>query len=239
MMKKRCAAGAALAAVLILLSGCVTNSNVVEETPDKTPGEIYQKMSVSRKRKLIVELCRTYTPRNSVLVYGSCSTNGIAFIKNAVPLSMKFLQTDPAKPAQHLEYLGDHAFFYKPVSPGGSYRLYYSETLIPGGREYTYYGIQQGPTAFDFTAPEKPGLYYAGDFEINYNTKKAVSFSSDPKDSTWYRRTYEKNTSVYEHGEKKLSDCEKQSLEYILKFYKDTAWEPLIRARMEELKNAE
>lgn len=227
-MKKSLAGIFAALCCIFITAGCATTK--LAETGDEAAGELYQSTSPVKKREIIKMLSETYTPENSVLVYGSYNTYHVGILTNAPPSTISYLQVDRRKPAQHLEYIGGKYFFFKPVVPGGQYKAYYF-------RAYQKYntvtvgddGIQSDPSVHDFTAPQKPGLYFIGDFE-NVISQSEIKV---------YLRTYKEDPGLLpEKYAMDLIDCEKNAVNYALKFYADTAWEPLLRARLEELNHA-
>ena len=196
---------------------------VSKANAERNQEELYNNLSDSKRREVLKKICETYTPNNSVLVYGT-------FTVGTPPEQLEFIQMDTTKPAQHLEYIGSPSglfklgtnFFFKPCIPGGRYHAIY-RTYTAGTPSYsttytTYYGMQ-GNTVHDFTTPTKPGLYFYGDKVYDY------------------RRTYSNPTTheKFAKYEKDLKECEIDSLKYLVTFYKDTAWEEVINKRLEEL----
>ena len=230
-----------LVTVTTMLMGCFSmsfaktqSSEMIAASDGTNEEEIYNSAFAETKRKRLKKLCETYTPENSVLVYGSCNTFKQGILGIIPPEIARYIQIDTTKPAQHLEYIGKNYFFFKPTVPGGKYRLYFQRIFMSRYRiDYIINGIQGfGTHPYDFTAPKKPGIYYVGDFED--------LFSGDER---YICRTYENDEGIREtYGEKwKIPDlrvCEQKALEYALKYYKDTAWESLLSARLSEVQNA-
>ena len=161
------------------------------------------------------------SPENSVLVYG-CIDAGFG---TTVTLSFFQANTEyPPRPLAPFCYTKTGLFnlgkkgvmISEPLSPGGRYKLYKIRLYRSNGQsvyDYTYnYGVQ-GSTDFDFIVPQSPGLYYWGTHKVDFST-------GDHKDST------------------EKSWDELSAVETALSFYKGTAWEPLLQAKKEELKNA-
>ena len=206
-----------------LFSGCWLTSliagaaEVSKAQKERNQDELYNDLSDSKKREVLKKICETYTPKNSVLVYGT--------ITGFHPDFMAYIQTDRTKPAHHLEFIGDSSFTFKPCVPGGTYHAYFRQrteySSFTGTRQYLYGFGLQGTTAYDFTTPTKPGLYFYGDFFNTYDYS--------------FRRTYKNPTGKYPKQEKDLASQEIKALKYALVLYKDTSWEPVINKRLEEL----
>ncbi|MBP3710832.1 MAG: hypothetical protein J6I73_10615 [Treponema sp.] len=221
---------ALLASIAFIFTSCwsiglIANAAATAKAQSKrNQEELYNDLSDSKRKEIIKQLCETYTPQNSVLVYGTF-TVGIS------PEKLVFTQMDTTKPAQYLEYIGSPGglfksgtnFFFKPCIPGGRYHATYRTYTDGNTIHNTYYGMQ-GNTIHDFTAPTKPGLYFYGDKVAFYNWDE-------------YRRTYSNPTTKekYAKHEKDLKECEIESLKYLLKFYNETAWEEVINNRLQEL----
>ncbi|MBR7064353.1 MAG: hypothetical protein IKI31_04325, partial [Treponema sp.] len=156
---------ALLCCSVMMLSGCFTAAlissavAVSKANAERNQDELYNDLSDSKKKELIKKICETYTPKNSVLVYGTWS--------NVVgPRTLSMIQMDKSKPAHHLEYIGSSSsafsykanFFFKPCIPGGRYHACYRYQYYSSKKTVTtYYGLQ-GTTLHDFVAPTKPGL---------------------------------------------------------------------------------
>ena len=149
------------------------------------------------------------TPENSVLFYGCYESITI----------MEWSQSDSEYPADYQKLEGPYVVS-APVAPGSRYRLQYVYGSYRVGNYVTYwsetYTMQN--TAFDIKIPEEPGLYYFG------------TYSGANSHST--------NSKVVSRGLFNASDekLELNCLKEVLKKYKGTAWEPVIKERMEELK---
>ncbi|MGI5172706.1 hypothetical protein H0R92_03770 [Treponema sp. OMZ 840] len=122
-----------------------------------------------------------------------------------------------------------HAYFYTenegavslPLVPGGRYHQYFDWTVVHMGNNVTttYYlhGLN-GNTDSEFIVPEKTGIYYFGD---SIETLKP-GFAKNQKDTK---------------TAKERKEAELRAVKSAYKVYADTAWGPLFKARMEELKN--
>jgi hypothetical protein len=152
------------------------------------------------------------TPENSVLVYGS--------IGDQTALA-RFTQMDPAfAPGTHEAW--SLSFFFDDIEPGSYLKLTYFESRMVRMKSTDYTIIDpglQGKTPVDFRVPSKPGLYYIGCKTVNVD---GDNYSMD--DATWGKKAA--NPQAY---------YELLVLKKVLKAKIGTAWEPVIRARMEEL----
>lgn len=230
----------ALITATMMLTGCFTLFSLggqkevtVAVADGQNRDEIYNSTFMPTKQSKLKKICETYTPKNSVLVYGSCNTFKKGIFSIPAPEIARYIQIDTTKPAQHLEYLGKNYFFFKPTVPGGKYRLCFQRIFMNRYRiEYFVNGIQGfGTHAYDFTVPSKPGIYYVGDYED--------LFSGDPR---FICRTYKNDAKIREtYGDEwkipELRESEQKAIEHALRYYKGTDWEPLLNARLEELKN--
>jgi hypothetical protein len=150
------------------------------------------------------------TPEDSVLVYGVlANTNRIYFS-----------QMNPERPAdfQQAETSGGY-FFLKPVSPGSRYAVtYFDISKRKGSVEYYYQNFLslQG-TFLDFSAPDKPGLYYYGAYDAYESLKTGEKIKLGNK-------AKERKAQIY---------C----LKSILPAYQGTEWEAVIQKTIMELKN--
>lgn len=165
------------------------------------------------------------TPEDSVLVYG-CFDGGFN-----TTVTLKFFQANTAYAPcfVHPFFLVQRGFegvgkkpvqVTKPLAPGGRYKLYTMELRSQQASSYAYNQISytwyfgvQGSTDFDFIVPQTPGLYYCGAHKIDFYTGERKETRENPKD-------------------------ELTAVEVALSYYRGTAWEPLLKARREELKNA-
>ncbi|MBQ9630688.1 MAG: hypothetical protein IJR49_03790, partial [Treponema sp.] len=63
-----------------LFSGCFTATLISSAVADskakaeRNQDELYNDLSDSKKREILKKICETYTPKNSVLVYGTWSS---------------------------------------------------------------------------------------------------------------------------------------------------------------------
>jgi hypothetical protein len=150
------------------------------------------------------------TPEDSVLVYGVLANTN----------RMYFSQMNPERPAdfQQAEMSGGY-FFLKPVSPGSRYAVTYLDiSEREGGVEYYYQDFLslQG-TFFDFSVPDKPGLYYYGAYDAYESLKTGEKIKCGSKSK-------ERKAQIY---------C----LKSILPAYQGTEWEAVIQKTIMELKN--
>jgi len=149
-------------------------------------------------------------PENSVLVYGSF-VSSLGILTNQYD-AMTFVQLNPALQNQAV-YAETNSmkkyWFAKDVMPAGSFKLvYYAE----GSGNTTYYNNPglQGKTSVDFKTPDKPGLYYAGICEV-----AGLGYKLDRDEAG-----------------------ELETLKDIRLKFLGSAWDPLIKARIGELENA-
>lgn len=151
------------------------------------------------------------SPEETVVIYGEPGfTGGLWF------------QADTTKAP-------NHAYFYTekegtvstPLVPRGRYHPYYERQVVNFGRKvtttYFLYGLNRNMES-EFIVPEKTGIYYFGDSIQNLRPafEKKVQDTKTAKE----RRT-----------------AELRALKSAYKVYAQTAWGPLFKARMEELKN--
>ena len=229
-----------LVTVTTMLMGCFSmsfaktqSSEMIAASDGTNEEEIYNSAFAETKRKRLKKLCETYTPENSVLVYGSCNTFKKGIFSMPTPEIARYIQIDTTKPAQHLEYLGKNYFFFKPAVPDGKYRLYFQRIFMSKYRiELIINGIQGfGTHPYDFTTPKKSGIYYVGDFENLFDGEERYICRTYKNDKE-IREAYGKECKIPD-----LRVCEQKSIEHALQYYKGTDWEPLLNARLEEIKN--
>ena len=163
------------------------------------------------------------SPADSVLVYGSASQ--VRTIFGAGPIdNLEMIQLNPAqRPMIITPARSGPVFFTEPLPVGSSVRFFYFS--IKQGRTITFYerGAQgQGPTDRKLA---KPGLLYLG--SLVYCDKR---YFDDRKLSL---RAFDESTAdLYPAGDVKEIDA----LKSFLPKFKGTDWEPIIAARIEELK---
>ncbi|WP_428770371.1 hypothetical protein V1L52_00675 [Treponema sp. HNW] len=155
----------------------------------------------------------TGSPTDSVLVYGSFASENT---------SLDFFQADTTKPADYGHTYSEKNFWVsKPLIPGGRYKQYIGVQVINTGRSQTFYyylyGLN-GQNDLGFTTPKEPGLYFYGSRNPILALGSEMSIVKDKK-----RETKE----------------ELKALDFALKVYGKTDWAPLLKARIEELKNEE
>src|SRR5574344_698830 len=165
------------------------------------------------------------TPQNSVLVYGMA--NGISHItftevtKSGTPDVMDYKVT------------GNLVFCTKPLKMGTSYKV----TYLEGVGSFSYSDMQMGNMTvhstnrtldtydenskqvndFDFTVPDKPGLYFYG-----------IRLIKQPGEGASQGRIMIGNPSE--------ADQKKMCLKKAIKVYAGTVWEPILRKELENVK---
>ena len=108
-----------------------------------------------------------------------------------------------------------------PVAPGSRYRLeYVSGSMVVGRTTYYWsdvYGMQNN--YYDIKIPEEPGIYFFGYFngQDSFRQGEPVQMSG----------LFATTNPVKQ---------ERECLEFALKKYKGTDWEPVIKQRIEELR---
>jgi hypothetical protein len=163
------------------------------------------------------------SPSDSVLIYGSATQ--VRTIFGAGPIdNLEMVQLNPAqKPMIITPARSGPVFFTEPLPVGSSVRFFYFS--IKQGRTITFYerGVQgQGPTDRRLA---KPGLLYLG--ALIYCDKQ---YLEDKKFS--FRALDESTLDLYPAGDGKEIDA----LKSLLPKFRGTDWEPVIAARIEELK---
>lgn len=190
-MKKTAFAAAAFCVALVL-AGCASAPSA-EPDPRLTSG----------------------TPENSVFIYGCYFNAGtIAFSQ----MDPKFGPDYDLPDVSHELFVAPGIFVLGPVAPGSRYSItYISGSAKRGSTEYYYssYEPMQG-TILDITVPNKPGIYYAGTYDLIDTVRNG------------------KKTEVSGIGFNQ-KDGEKQCLVYAGKKVKGTPWEAAIAARLAEL----
>ena len=150
------------------------------------------------------------TPENSVVIYGGWAGVG------------KLFQANTSKAPNPASFYTEKDWSVStPLVPGGRYREYFDVSVINTGNTvtttYYVYGLN-GNIESEFIVPEKAGIYYYGDSLLNLQSKK-IKNQSESKTA------------------KQLKNEELKALNNAYKVYAKTAWGPLFKARMEELKN--
>jgi hypothetical protein len=166
------------------------------------------------------------SPSDSVLVYGSAlQAKSILTVLSASRRidNLEMIQLNPAqKPAIITPARDGSYFFTEPLPLGSSVRFFYFS--ITQGKTTTFYerGVQgRGPTDRKLS---KPGLLYLGSLVLcdqGYINKETAFRSPDYS-----------TMDLYPVGDGQEIDA----LKALLPKFKGTAWEPLITARIEELK---
>jgi hypothetical protein len=163
------------------------------------------------------------SPSDCALVYGSAAQ--IKFLLAPGPLNnLEMIQLNPEQqPMIITPARSGYTFFTEPLAVGSSIRIFYFS--ITQGRVTTFYhrGIQgSGPTDVKLA---KPGLLYLG--SLVYCDKKYL------EDKKFSFRVWDGGTTdLYPAGE----ESETSALKALLPKFRGTDWEPLINARIEELK---
>lgn len=157
---------------------------------------------------------KTFSPENSVIFYGKMKSN----VEN------HYFQCNSKFPADYQKF-SDEIFISSPVPLNSCYRLAFvrGKSKAPfdilsrfSGAESIwekYYSLQN--KAFDILIPSKPGLYYVGSFDGEASFLKGE----------------------YVLSEENQKAEEVEILSAVLKKYKGTEWEVLVKARIEEIKN--
>lgn len=164
-------------------------------------------------------------PSESVLVYGSAAQATSLF--NALSSKsiddLEMIQLNPEqKPMIITPARSGDVFFTEPLPVGSSVRIFYFVTVQ--GRVTTFYerGVQgSGPTDRKL---DKAGLCYLGSLLYctkDYKDKKSILGSG-----------YGDDSDLYPYGDAKEIDA----LKRLLPKFRGTDWEPVISARIEELK---
>lgn len=152
------------------------------------------------------------TPENSVIFIGFYATN----------YAMSWSQSDSEYPPDYQSLDGPFVIS-APVAPGSRYRLsFVSGSYSVGNTTYwwsEYYSMQVNN--FDIKIPDEPGIYYFGYYSgsDSYSNGKPV----------------EAPQSVFTPSTNSPEKRELACLKEALNRYKGTDWEPVIKARMEEL----
>ncbi|MCR4900534.1 MAG: hypothetical protein K5907_06945 [Treponema sp.] len=156
------------------------------------------------------ERAQSGTPENSVIFIGFYGYNTL----------MYWSQCDSEYQPDYQQLDGPF-IVSAPVAPGSRYRLEYQYGQVKSGNTITYWSGYRSMQDhyFDIKVPEEPGIYYFG----YYNGQDSYRMGEPVKMSGLFVTT----NPVKQ---------EKECLEYALKKYKGTAWEPVIRERLEELK---
>jgi hypothetical protein len=164
------------------------------------------------------------SPSDSVLVYGSAAQMKFLFGAGLIE-NLEMIQLNPAqKPMIITPARNGYYFFTEPLPVGSSVRIFYFS--IQQGRTITFYyrGLQgNGPADIKL---QKPGLLYLG--SLVYATK-AYADKHSPEGVV---KGYDSSTDLYPVGDQKEID----TLKAIRPKFEKTNWEPIIAARIEELK---
>ena len=149
------------------------------------------------------------TPENSVVF--------VVYYRDNV--QMYWSQSDSEYQPDYQQLEGP-VFVSAPVAPGSRYRLVYCYGSYVVGNTRVYwnpnYSMQEN--YFDIKVPDEPGIYYVGAFEGS--------------DSYRYGKNINAKSLIKVSDEKWETMCLKEAL----KRYKGTAWEPVIKAEIEEVK---
>lgn len=146
-------------------------------------------------------------PENSVLVYGSLLNDETGKQYDEV----RFVQVNTAVQTQDLYIMANRnlkLWFAKDVIPGGTFKLIYYNYKKGNVIYYNCPGLQ-GKTVADFCTPVNTGLYFYGVCRI---LDGDIKLEKNPED-------------------------ELTILGNLLGKVVGTPWEPLVKSRMEEIKN--
>jgi hypothetical protein len=165
------------------------------------------------------------SPAEGVLVYGSAAQAKSMF--NALSSrsidNLEMIQLNPSqKPMIITPARSGNVFFTEPLPLGSSVRFFYFSISL--GRSTTLYerGVQgSGPTDRKL---DKPGLCYLG--SLLY-CDKSYKDNQSALGSGWAD-----SADLYPYGDEKEIDA----LKRLLPKFRGTGWEPIISARIEELK---
>jgi hypothetical protein len=162
------------------------------------------------------------TPDDSVLVYGSVGTMMGAFLSGRIG-NLEMIQLNPSQKPAIITPARDGTCFYTEPLPVGSSIRFFGFT-IKQANTTTFYmrGVQgSGPTDVKLT---KPGLYFMG--SLVYCYKEYIEKMTKFGDRGW------EDADLYPVGDRQEIDI----LKTIQPKFNGTDWEPVIAARIEELK---
>ena len=152
------------------------------------------------------------TPENSVIFIGYFENNS----------QMCWSQSN-SEYAPDYQSLDGPFIISAPVAPGSRYRLaYVYGSYSSGNTTYFWYNDYKLSTNnYDIKIPDEPGIYYIGYFSGSSTYSEGKFVDAKPIIFTPTSNTPEKR--------------ELACLREALNCYKGTEWEPVIKARMEEL----
>jgi len=182
------------------------------------------------------------TPENSVLV---------CFSMADVSTKLLYAQINPEKSPMifPVEDEGGKSFVYfPPVEPGTHFKLLSGQTK-KDDRTLMYYNGLQYKHKLDIIVPDKPGIYYAGILSdhVDYTSLDTLKVYNTPAGTVEIVKVKAGRTLVKsifsnmaipkseEELEKYRLKTELSVLKGLLGKYKKTAWESVIRAKMEEI----
>lgn len=159
----------------------------------------------------------------TLLVYG-CTPWWIEYIS--------FIQTDTKLAPSFIKY-DDEDYYYGEAVSGGSYKCTFSRVFNHDNNTtyYNYCGLGL-PTEFDFVLPKEKGkIIYLG-FK-NYDGAEATE--------EIYKDTLLKRNKSPEKKAKLLKEDElevrKKAVKSMLRKYRKTKWEPLLKEELEKIEN--
>ena len=134
------------------------------------------------------------------------------------PVAVSFFQADTTKNPNMLWFvITDGILVSKPVQPGSRYKALWASETIGRVIQHTFFGLN-GQTPIDFSVPKTPGLFYIGTYEGSF--------------------AYGKFSKKEFTDKKKEAAAELKALKTVRRLCAKTEWEPVVKARIEELQNA-
>jgi hypothetical protein len=199
-----------IVAISVMLQGCML---LIPHSLAKMEEKI-EKEEAKAREGVIVDTSNVFTQNgaaNSVFVYG-------AFVEKEWKFTthynvMFFYQINPLMQNQVLGVVANTSHSYwtaQNVLPGGTFKALYFNRKSGNTTYYTYPGLR-GRNVIDFVAPEKPGIYFAGRVEIN---KDGATIDRSPEEELRILKAMKVDS--------KTGD-----------------WEPLLKARIKELEDAQ
>ncbi len=145
---------------------------------------------------------------------------------------ISFIQTDTKLAPSFIKY-DDEDYYYGEAVSGGSYKCTFSRVFNHDNKThyYNYCGLGL-PTEFDFVLPKEKGkIIYLG-FK-NYDGAEATE--------EIYKNTLLKRNKSPEKKAKLLKEDElevrKKAVKSMLRKYRKTKWEPLLKEELEKIEN--
>lgn len=166
------------------------------------------------------------TPKNSVLIY---------YTSGGLVENVTYAQINPKKEPMifPIKSQGMAGVCVMPPAEPGSYFKVIEGTQKTANVDYYFMGGINLSYRIDIKVPEKPGIYFAGILSEAFPVSTYEEFLE-------YKKK-EKGTTIFinlkskEDFQKALDTQENACLKSMIKTYAGTAWEPFIKARMEEL----